>query len=264
MGARGFVQEYFIGPLYHDTFNPVNTLVYAGLFLILILITLRIFGKLNLKFDMGFYSYFILYIVLGGLMGALKDNRLLASPLFSTVGIYGLIFILLVGSILAGKIAEKALGVPYSTVPLAAAVAGLGLLLINYAPAGGSVTPLLYILGLGILPSMGIVIGIRKVGLSILDKKVNFGILLAHMLDASSTYMGVSYYGFQEKFFLTGYVMQAFTPASIFLLKAGAVLGVLYILEKSEEDMMEDAIKAAIVTLGLAPAVRNTFLSVFQ
>jgi len=258
------MQEYFVEPLYHDTFNPINTLVYVALFFILIIVTLQIFERLKIKFDWGFYSYFILFIALGALLGGVKDIHSISSPMFSTVGIYALIFIMLAGSISAGKIVEKSLGIPYNAVPMLAAAVGLGLLLTNYTPTGSSVAPLLYILALGMLPSMGIVIFIRKLGLDIFDKKVNRGILLAHMLDASSTYMGVSYYGFQEKFFLTAYVMQTFTPASIFLLKAGIVLGALYLLEKSEEDMMGDAIKAAIITLGLAPAVRNTFLSMFQ
>lgn len=263
MGVQGFIQEYFVEPLYYDTFNPVNTLVYAALFLILILAVLRIFEKLRIKFDGGFYSYFIPFIILGALMGALKDVHYLASPMFSTVGIYALIFILLMGAILAGKILEQGLRVPYYAVPLTAGLAANGLLLANYAPGGAGAAPLFYILGLGILPALGIAVGVRRLGLGFLDKKVNMGVLLAHMLDASSTYLGVAYYGFQEKFFLTGYVMQATSPASIFLLKAAAVLAVLYILEKGEDGRMEDALKAAIIVLGLAPAARNTFLSMF-
>lgn len=264
MGVQGFIQEYFIEPLYYDTFNPVNTLVYAGLFLILILATMRIFERLKIKFDDRFYYYFLFYILLGALLGALKDLYYLASPMFSTVGIYVIIFILLVGAILTGKVAEYALRLPYNIVPLFAALTAIALLLYNYAPREGSVAPGVYILGLGIVPSIVIVMGVRRLGLTFLDKKVNMGVLLAHMLDASSTYVGVTYYGFQEKFFLTDYIMQAFTPASVFLLKGIAVIAVLYILEKGEQHMVEDALKAGLIALGLAPAVRNTFLSMFQ
>lgn len=262
MGAREFLEEYFIVPLYHDTFNPINTVVYAALFMVLLFAVLYVFKKLRIEFDRDFYSYFILYIFLGGLMGALRDTQHFSSPLLSTVGIYGLIFTMLLAGVIAGKVAEGAFRVPYNAVPFLAAAAGIIILLINYPPGRVGFGGLFFILLLGVLPTIIVTRGARVMGLGLMENKINQGVLLAHMLDASSTYVGVAVYGFREKFFITSYVMQTFTPASIFLLKAGAVLAVLYLMEKSR-DPMNEAIKAAIITLGLAPAVRNTFLSVF-
>jgi uncharacterized membrane protein len=257
-----FIQEYLIQPLYEDTFNPVNTLVYAVLFLLLIFLTSRIFEKLRITFDSRFYSYFLCFIFLGALLGAVKDLHLGTSLLLSTPGIYFSIFILLLGGVAAGKLLEHALRMPYNVFPIATALSAMVLLILKYPPPSVSLGPLLHAALLGILPSLGILAVVRGFRPGFLDGKVNFGVLLAHMLDAASTYLGVTRYGLEEKFFLTGYLMQNLTPAAIFPIKAALVLAVLYILDR-EQDAYKDAIKAALLVLGLAPGLRNTFLSMF-
>lgn len=257
-----FIREYLIQPLYEDTFNPVNTLVYAVLFLLLIGLALRVFMKLRISLDARFYTYFLGFIFLGALLGAVKDLRLGGVLLLSTPGIYLMVFLLLLGSAAAGKLLEKTLSMPYHVFPVATAFSASVLLLLRYPPGSVSLAPLLYAAFLSLLAALGALAVLKSLGSGLLEDRVNLGVLLAHMLDAASTYLGVTRYGFEEKFFLTGYVMQSLTPAAVFPLKAALVLAVLYVLDR-EQDAYRDVIKAALLVLGLAPGLRNTFLSMF-
>jgi uncharacterized membrane protein len=46
----------------------------------------------------------------------------------------------------------------------------------------------------------------------------------------------------------------------MFPLKLGVILPVLYYLDKSEKGMMRDVLKVIILTLGLAPGLRDILL----
>jgi|TARA_B100001964_G_scaffold245508_1_gene332957 uncharacterized membrane protein len=264
VSANNFFQDYLIRPFYQDTFNLFNTSLYAVLFLILILVTIRIFKKLDISFNSGFYAYFILFIILGGILGFLKDFHYLDSPIYSTVGIYGLIFTLFLTSIIIGKLIEKVTQLPYALIPLLIAILSIVVASVNLPFNLINFNVLFVTLALAVLVSSGLFLGLKKLKLNLLNNKTNFGILFSQMLDASSTYIGITSYGFQEKFFIADYVMQTFTPVSIFFLKAATILIVLHMLEKSDKGFVEESIKAALIAIGLGPAVRNTLLSMFQ
>lgn len=264
MGIHGFLYKYLVEPLYYDTFNPVNTVVYAFLFLFLLFLILRVFDSYKISLDSRFYSYFLGFIFLGSFLGALKDVRFHGSPLLSTPGIYLGLSLLLLGSVILGKLLERRRGFSYSFIPSAAVYSITAYLILSYIPGDVSLAPVVYILSLGIVPGLVLFLLLRKIGVGLLESRVNLGIFFAHMLDASSTYLGVTLFGFSEKFFIMGYVIQAVSPAALFPLKAGLILLVLYYLE-NEKDLAErnkNIIKAALILLGLAPALRNTFLSV--
>jgi uncharacterized membrane protein len=264
MGIQGFIYEYLIEPLYYDAFNPVNIFVYAVLFLLLLFLILRVFDRYDVSLDSKFYSYFIGFVFLGAFLGALKDVRFHGSPFLSTPGIYlGLSFLLL-GGVIFGKLFEKRVGFSYSLIPAVTVYSITAFLILQYLPRGVDLSPIVYILSLGIILSVIVFFFLRKIGVGLLEGGVNFGIFLAQMLDASSTYLGVTLYGFGEKFFIMGYLIESISPAALFPVKAALILLVLYYLENEKElrRRNKDLIKAALILLGLAPALRNTFLSV--
>jgi uncharacterized membrane protein len=262
MGAAGFLERYFIEPLYQDAFNPVNTTVYAALFLVLVLLILRVFKRYDVSLDARFYSYFLGFIFLGALLGALGDVRFRGSPFFSTPAIYLGVSVLFLASITAGKLAERRLGVSYSLVPHASAYGVAAYLALRHLPENIELSPVAAILGLAVAPFAVVFLLLKKLGVGFLDSRVNQGVLFAHMLDASSTYLGVTAFGFGEKFFLMGYIIEA-APWGVFPVKALVVLLVLFYIEREDITVRSrDILKAALILLGLAPALRNTFLSV--
>ncbi len=96
--------------------------------------------------------------------------------------------------------------------------------------------------------------------LGFLDNRFNLMIIYAHMLDASSTYIGVDWFDYYEKHVVPTFLIDiAGTAAIMFPLKLLILLPVLFMIDKSIEDpSLRNITKLALITLGLAPAVRNT------
>ena len=96
----------------------------------------------------------------------------------------------------------------------------------------------------------------------LLKNKLNLSALLAHLFDASSTFVAVDFYGYGEQHVLpnalTGLAGTAFV---MFPLKIVVILAALYVIDEYIEDnTIKNMLKLAIFILGLAPGLRN-FLS---
>ncbi len=130
---------------------------------------------------------------------------------------------------------------------------------------------ILIISGLAVLISLAFLISVYF--LSKIDKlseagifltTLNVSIALAHFLDASSTYRGMSQYGYIEKHVLPRLLIDMTgTPMAMFLLKLILIVCFIYILDVTlREDLKElpavtNLVKFTIIVLGLAPGVRN-------
>jgi uncharacterized membrane protein len=100
---------------------------------------------------------------------------------------------------------------------------------------------------------------------SLLSNKFNLSVLMAHLFDASSTFIAVDYYGYYEQHVLPSALTAVFgTAAIMFPLKIGVILGALYVIDTYIEDRtIANMLKLAIFILGLAPGLRN-FLSLIM
>jgi uncharacterized membrane protein len=80
------------------------------------------------------------------------------------------------------------------------------------------------------------------------------------MLDASSTYIGVDWFGYYEKHVVPTYLIDLTgTAAIMYPLKLLVLLPLLSIIDKYIEDKsLLNLTKLALIVLGLAPAIRNT------
>jgi len=105
-----------------------------------------------------------------------------------------------------------------------------------------------------------------------LISKINAGIISAHLLDASSSFISISSFGYCEQHVLTGVLMGAycnaaslpsylqlpFMPWTIFILKIIFVGGALHILDKySDDKQFNNFLKIVILILGLALGIRD-------
>ncbi len=95
--------------------------------------------------------------------------------------------------------------------------------------------------------------------------KLNLLIIISHLFDASATYRGIKYYGYTEKHVLPALAIEwVGDPIVMFVLKLILVVAVIVTLdhfyreELSRYPRLTVLVKFAIVTLGMAPAVRNT------
>lgn len=241
----------------YQGFTPANTVLYALLFLALLLGTVRLFRALRPDLR-SFYTYFVPFVLLGSGLRVMGDLGLLSSPLFGNVGIYAFIYALLLGSILLGKWSTR-FGLLEYHFPLALALAGCLYVALRLLPLPWRPGPLL----LALLPTLALAsvlyLALPRLGLRFLDSRVNLAIVAAHLLDATTTYLGLTLYGLREEVLLTR-LLVSLDPLLIFPLKAGIVLAALHYLDDLEDETSKTLLRAALLGLGLGPAFRNLLL----
>jgi len=105
---------------------------------------------------------------------------------------------------------------------------------------------------------------VKSNSFEVLGRPLNLLIIWTHLFDASSTYRGITVYGYIEKHVLPAYFIEMTFPSIIFVLNITLVLVVIFVLdiflEKdfTEDDSLRVFLKFVIIVLGAAPAVRNT------
>jgi uncharacterized membrane protein len=108
----------------------------------------------------------------------------------------------------------------------------------------------------------------RKTNFLLLTDKVNISILFTHLLDASSTFVGIDWLNYYEKHVVPTFFIDLarnFTshPSLVmYPLKLIVFIPVLYVLDNDfkteKEKKLIGLMKLTILVLGLSPAVRNT------
>ncbi|WP_394297227.1 DUF63 family protein [Methanosarcina sp. 1.H.A.2.2] len=268
-----FINTYYLDPIRTDDgYNLVNTFTWAVVLGICIFGVFRLLEKLEVKITPRFILSILPFVLAGSSLRVLEDSPAgIFHPPFSylliTPNIYFLVFgITVVCLWLSIRLQKAGLVKEYHSVfagfGLAWFLLNLGTLLyyenivVAYVPV--------FVLGAGIGLTFTFYMVARRLKSSIFTDPLNLSILLAHMLDASSTYIGIDKLGYFEKHVLPSYLIKLTDTALVmYPLKLIIFVGVLYALdtqfEKDEEsNNLKMLIKMVILILGLSPATRNT------
>ncbi len=96
-------------------------------------------------------------------------------------------------------------------------------------------------------------------------RSLNVLIFFAHLFDASSTYRGITAYGYAEKHVIPELLIDITgTPLVVFPIKLIMVVLIVYVLdvymreEYQDKKMLVNLLKLVVIILGAAPGVRNT------
>lgn len=273
---QDFIYTYYIDPIIYDQgYNPVNTITWALILGFVIFVILKILNKFDVRADWDFSKAIIPYIIVGSTLRVMEDAQIFDPPLkyvFITPPIYVLMFIITIllliisiklhksGYIDNWKRSFAAAGIMWSLINI-----GVLLSVENIVDPGILIT--VFLLGSGI--TLIIYIIFKKTGYTLFNKPVNITILWAHLLDASSTFIGVDLLGYHEKHVVPTFLIDLTGTASImFPLKILIFIPVIYILDTQfeqddESERLKDLMKLIIIILGLAPAIRNTLRMVF-
>ncbi len=270
-----YIYKYFISGIVNDTsYNPVDTLTYAIVLGICLFGVSRILIRYNVEIDSRFMIAVTPCILAGSSLRVLEDSGLFLPPvqyLFITPLIYFVVFAVTI-SILSlalalernGRIKDYhgfffAAGVAWTLINIAILLAGGEVKHLDYAAA---------ILTLGILSTGAVYLAARQFNFAVLTDRLNISILFAHLLDASSTYVGMDWLGYYEKHVAPTFFIDFagnFTdhPALVmYPLKLLVFIPVFSILDSQTEDENDKKfimlMKLVILVLGLSPAVRNT------
>jgi uncharacterized membrane protein len=254
-----YIQENFI--YLHPGYTVLNTVVFGIILGISILLIIKMFEYIK-KDPADLMIPLVPFIFFGSSARALVDNNIYPlTYLLVTPGIYVLTGLMAIGTVLASVLIEKKTKFDFRYTIFAV---GAVLCLPNIIFMGPvNLIATLQVLGVWAFISSIFILLRNKWGL--LKDKFNLSVLMAHLFDASSTYIAVDFYGYNEQHVLpnalTGLVGSAIV---MFPLKIAVILGALYIIDTYIEDRtVANMLKLAIFILGLAPGLRN-FLSLIM
>ena len=251
-----YIQENFI--YLHPGYTTLNTIVFGIILGLVILLIIRMFRWID-KDPKDLFIPLIPFIFFGSSARALVDNGIYPlTYILVTPGIYILTGVSAIVTILGSVLIERKIGWDYRYIIFAVGAA-MCVPNIFYTQYINPVAAF-QVFGSWALVSAPFVLLSRK--WSLLKDKFNLGVLLAHLFDASSTFIAVDYYGYGEQHVLPNFLTQLVDSAIVmFPLKIAVILPALYIIDMYVEDKtIRNMLKLAIFILGLAPGLRN-FLS---
>lgn len=249
----------FVQPLCHY-YTLEATLIYGLILCIAVYGTYRLLQKLKIKIDKNFFFALLPFIIYGGWARALRDHNLgiYTGKLFCSPPIYFVIFGVALASLLIGIFLQRRFKRKYK-VKYHKTMMVIGILLLTY---NLSLTKISNFYGFGIILLLIAFWSLIFFGISYLRpkllSKINAGIIAAHLLDASSTFTALSFFGYYEQHILPSFLINIFGPWIMFPLKIIVVWGVLQILDKYCEDkFFKNFLKIIILILGLALGIRD-------
>ena len=268
-----FVNTYYLDPIRTDSgYNPVNTFTWAVILGICIFGVFKLLKKLEVKMTPRFIVSVLPFVLAGSSLRVIEDSPAdLVHPPFSylliTPNIYFLVFVITVGCLLVSIRLQKAGLVK----DFHSAFASFGLvwffinliILLHFQHVVTAYIPL-FVIGAGTGLTFAFYLIARYLKSSIFTDPLNLSILLIHLMDASSTYIGVDKFGYFSKHVVPSYLINLTGTALImYPLKLIIFIGVIYILDTQfEEDELslnlKMLIKMVILILGLSTAARDT------
>jgi len=254
----GFIQKYFIDPIYQGTgYNTVNTIAYGLLLGVGIIISDRLLSNKKIRIDKRFLIATAPFLALAGITRSLVDAELFPTSFFLiTPGIFLSIFLLAGVSILIGI---RLMGEEYQKTPL---IIGTILLIFpSYVAAKNIVAPqaLVYILIAFILSSVATLALIHHLDIKNFKTPWVYSIFVAHFFDASATFIAVDYFGFWEEHVFENFLIQKVgTSLILFPLKLIVIAIVIVSIQKLLKKESLNFWYFAIFVLGLAPGIRDT------
>jgi uncharacterized membrane protein len=268
-----FINTYYLEPIRGDEgYNTVNTITWAVVLGICIFGVFRLLEKLEVKITPRFIASVLPFVLAGSTLRVIEDSPagIFHAPfsyLLITPNIYFLVFVITVSCLWISIRLQKAGLVKDFHLTFA----GFGLLwffinLVTLLHFENMVFPFvpIFVLGAGTGLTFTFYLVARHFKSSIFTDPLNLSILMAHLMDASSTYIGIDKLGYFEKHVVPTYLINLTGTALVmYPLKLIIFIGVLYVLDTQFEDderslNLKVLIKMVILILGLSPATRNT------
>ena len=268
---RQFVNAYYVHPITHDNgYNPVNTVTWALLLVLCLFLTLKLLKKLGITIDKPFIAAVSPYIFVGASLRVMEDAGLFSPPLsyvLITPLIYFLLFFCCVAILTISVKLSRTNRLRDYNYKLAFGLVGMVWLFANLMillRKEEVISPWVLFAVIGISGIMlSVIYGIgAKFSVHFLTEKRNVSVLAAHLLDASSSHIGIDILGYRGKHVIEGIIVKyAGSAAGMYPLKLGILIPVLYLLETQfdeRESELKNLVLLALLVIGLAPAVRNT------
>ncbi|MGZ4915224.1 MAG: DUF63 family protein [Halobacteriota archaeon] len=263
-----FINDYYINPIIYDTgYNIVNTITWAVVLGLSLFGVLKLLNKLKVNVDNVFILAVSPYLFVGGSLRVVEDAGIVSAPLkylFITPLIYFFIFAACITVLIASVALERSVGIkyfwPFSLFGAAWSIFNVWLLYLKAESFDGTV--LLVVGAVGFALALIVYVVGRLLNSPLLRDRVNAYIIDSQLLDATATSYGITFLPYAEKHVLPTFLIDLTGTAFImYPLKIAVIIPVLYIIDhylKEESQSLTGLVKLAILTVGLAPAIRNT------
>ncbi|MHC1596669.1 MAG: DUF63 family protein [Candidatus Syntropharchaeales archaeon] len=264
------VYQYYIDPIVHDTgYNPVNTLTWAIVLGLSLFGVLRLLKALEIRIDTRFIFSLIPYIFVGSTLRVIEDANLInppASYLLITPLIYFIVFLAVLTLLLISIRITPEFYALFGSFGMLWTLLNLAILILKVDALNLWVLPAIILIALGVIIPLYLIL--RVLNEILLPSPENLAILGSHLLDASSTFIGVDYLSYQGKHVVERFLIEhTGTALSMIPLKLIILLPLLYLLDrelKDEEDAdLKGILILTLIVIGLAPAIRNTTRMLF-
>lgn len=268
-----FINTYYLDPIRTDSgYNPVNTFTWAVILGICLFWVFKLLEKLEVKMTPRFIASVLPFVLAGSSLRVIEDSPAgLVHPPFSylliTPNIYFLVFAITVGCLWISIRMQKAglvkdFHFTFASFGLVWFFINL-IILLHFQHVVAAYIPL-FVIGVGTGLTFAFYLIARYFKSSIFTDPLNLSILLIHLMDASSTYIGVDKLGYFSKHVVPSYLIHLTGTALImYPLKLIIFIGVIYLLDTQFEDEerslnLKMLIKMVILILGLSTATRDT------
>ena len=258
-GILEYIRQNFI--YLHPGYTILNTVVFGIILGICILLIIKMFKYIK-KDPAELMIPLIPFIFFGSSVRALVDNNIYPlTYILVTPGIYILTGLMVIITLLFAVFIERKTNFDYRYIIFAVGAVLCIPNILFMSPINLVAT--LQVVGVWAIVSS--IFALLRNKWSLLSNKFNLSVLMAHLFDASSTYIAVDFYGYYEQHVLPSALTTLFGTALVmFPLKIVVILGALYIIDTYIEDRtIANMLKLAIFILGLAPGLRN-FLSLIM
>ncbi len=253
--VKDFIMDNFF--YLHPGYTTFNTIIFGLVLGLIILGIIKIFEKLD-KDPLDLIYPLIPIIVFGSTSRALVDNHVYPRiHLLATPGIYISIGLMTILILVVSSFIEKHSNVKYYDV---ITIFGIiicvpNIILIIFHGINLKIT----LLELVLFTVVSGLFFLLKNKNELIGNRGNFEVLMAHVFDATSTFVAMDFYGYYEQHVLpTMLINFSGTALIMYPLKIGVILLILYIIDKQINDKFANhMLKLAIFILGLAPGIRN-------
>lgn len=250
-----FIEEHFF--YLHPGYTTFNTIVFGIVLGIIIIGIIKIFKKIE-KNPLELLYPLIPIIIFGSTSRALVDNHVYPRiHLLATPGIYIFIGLMSILLLLVSVMMEKRFKIPYTNTIF---VTGLLLCIPNIViMLTFGINIKIVFFELLIWKIISDVFILLKNKIKILETPYNLEILLAHIFDATTTFVALDFFAYYEQHVLPTFLINLSNTAIVmYPLKIIAILLILYIIDKwIDDENSKNMLKLAIFILGLAPGIRN-------
>ena len=259
MSVMGFIQDNFF--YLEPGYTTFNTIIFGIVLGLIVLLIIKMFKWLD-KNPTDLFIPLIPFIFLGSGARALVDNNIYPLiHLLVTPGIYIFVGFTTIIALFLSIAIEKKFSIDYKY-----SVFIIGLILcipniINLQNINIFATSLV----LGAWLIFAILFFLISKKWELLSDKSNLIPLLAHLFDASSTFIAVDFFGYWEQHVLPGALTNLTGSAFVlYPLKISVILISLYLIDDNiDDEIIKNTLKLCIFILGFAPGLRN-FLSLIM